>query len=236
MALQISATNPEHPALLLSLPWDTPLEEWHRGTPRTAPPRHLPARGALRARRRRGDRRQGAGGTARAARVRAAARPGPAGHPRRRPARRGHRPHRRLRRPAGAGARHPASARLDAVPVDVRDDHASGDHAPADGRPRGAAGPSPPGRVRLGRPARCPTPCSGGTRAPTRPTWSTPGTGELHPRLSPRAAGLRPGPGPRQHQRGAAGPGGVRRAAPVRRPGGVRPRDLHPLPGGCGRS
>ncbi|MEU2061045.1 DUF4032 domain-containing protein [Streptomyces sp. NPDC013455] len=28
MALQISATNPEHPALLLALPWDTPLEEW----------------------------------------------------------------------------------------------------------------------------------------------------------------------------------------------------------------
>ncbi|MBL1084683.1 DUF4032 domain-containing protein [Streptomyces actinomycinicus] len=28
MALQISATNPEHPALLLALPWDAPLEEW----------------------------------------------------------------------------------------------------------------------------------------------------------------------------------------------------------------
>ncbi|WP_030230581.1 DUF4032 domain-containing protein [Streptomyces sp. NRRL S-455] len=28
MALQISATNPEHPALLLELPWDVPLEEW----------------------------------------------------------------------------------------------------------------------------------------------------------------------------------------------------------------
>ncbi|MGW2490948.1 DUF4032 domain-containing protein [Streptomyces sp. NPDC001606] len=28
MALQISATNPEHPALLLALPWDVPLEEW----------------------------------------------------------------------------------------------------------------------------------------------------------------------------------------------------------------
>ncbi|WP_320772956.1 DUF4032 domain-containing protein [Streptomyces sp. CRN 30] len=28
MALQISATNPEHPALLLELPWQTPLEEW----------------------------------------------------------------------------------------------------------------------------------------------------------------------------------------------------------------
>ncbi|MFF9405139.1 DUF4032 domain-containing protein [Streptomyces anandii] len=28
MALQISATNPEHPALLLELPWGTPLEEW----------------------------------------------------------------------------------------------------------------------------------------------------------------------------------------------------------------
>ncbi|MFF9803550.1 DUF4032 domain-containing protein [Streptomyces coeruleorubidus] len=28
MALQISATNPEHPALLLELPWDLPLEEW----------------------------------------------------------------------------------------------------------------------------------------------------------------------------------------------------------------
>jgi hypothetical protein len=28
MALQISATNPEHPALLLELPWETPLEEW----------------------------------------------------------------------------------------------------------------------------------------------------------------------------------------------------------------
>ncbi|MFF2852155.1 DUF4032 domain-containing protein [Streptomyces sp. NPDC058001] len=28
MALQISATNPEHPALLLDLPWHTPLEEW----------------------------------------------------------------------------------------------------------------------------------------------------------------------------------------------------------------
>ncbi|MFK4148772.1 DUF4032 domain-containing protein [Streptomyces sp. NPDC004065] len=28
MALQISATNPEHPALLLELPWRTPLEEW----------------------------------------------------------------------------------------------------------------------------------------------------------------------------------------------------------------
>ncbi|MFF5438931.1 DUF4032 domain-containing protein [Streptomyces achromogenes] len=28
MSLQISATNPEHPALLLALPWDTPLEEW----------------------------------------------------------------------------------------------------------------------------------------------------------------------------------------------------------------
>ncbi|TPQ21070.1 DUF4032 domain-containing protein [Streptomyces sporangiiformans] len=33
MALQISATNPEHPALLLELPWDLPLEEW--------PERHL---------------------------------------------------------------------------------------------------------------------------------------------------------------------------------------------------
>ncbi|MCX5401432.1 DUF4032 domain-containing protein [Streptomyces sp. NBC_00102] len=28
MALQISATNPEHPALLLELPWNLPLEEW----------------------------------------------------------------------------------------------------------------------------------------------------------------------------------------------------------------
>ncbi|MDF3301268.1 DUF4032 domain-containing protein [Streptomyces tropicalis] len=28
MALQINATNPEHPALLLALPWDVPLEEW----------------------------------------------------------------------------------------------------------------------------------------------------------------------------------------------------------------
>ncbi|MFI2642180.1 DUF4032 domain-containing protein [Streptomyces sp. NPDC018610] len=28
MALQISATNPEHPALLLALPWETPLEQW----------------------------------------------------------------------------------------------------------------------------------------------------------------------------------------------------------------
>ncbi|MET8244476.1 DUF4032 domain-containing protein [Streptomyces sp. NPDC005202] len=28
MALQISAINPEHPALLLELPWDLPLEEW----------------------------------------------------------------------------------------------------------------------------------------------------------------------------------------------------------------
>ncbi|MER8225130.1 DUF4032 domain-containing protein [Streptomyces sp. NPDC094143] len=28
MALQISATNPEHPALLLELPWDVPLEDW----------------------------------------------------------------------------------------------------------------------------------------------------------------------------------------------------------------
>ncbi|SMQ14068.1 Lipopolysaccharide kinase (Kdo/WaaP) family protein [Streptomyces sp. Ag82_O1-12] len=28
MALQISATNPEHPALLLELPWNVPLEEW----------------------------------------------------------------------------------------------------------------------------------------------------------------------------------------------------------------
>lgn len=28
MALQISATNPEHPALLLELPWQLPLEEW----------------------------------------------------------------------------------------------------------------------------------------------------------------------------------------------------------------
>ncbi|MFF6783004.1 DUF4032 domain-containing protein [Streptomyces sp. NPDC012510] len=28
MALQISATNPEHPALLLELPWHVPLEEW----------------------------------------------------------------------------------------------------------------------------------------------------------------------------------------------------------------
>ncbi|WP_078962859.1 DUF4032 domain-containing protein [Streptomyces sp. SCSIO 75703] len=33
MALQISATNPEHPALLLRLPWHLPLEEW--------PPEHL---------------------------------------------------------------------------------------------------------------------------------------------------------------------------------------------------
>jgi hypothetical protein len=33
MALQISATNPEHPALLLDLPWQIPLEEW--------PERHL---------------------------------------------------------------------------------------------------------------------------------------------------------------------------------------------------
>lgn len=28
MALQISATNPEHPALLLELPWNLPLQEW----------------------------------------------------------------------------------------------------------------------------------------------------------------------------------------------------------------
>ncbi|WP_406364738.1 DUF4032 domain-containing protein [Streptomyces sp. NBC_00645] len=28
MAFQISATNPEHPALLLELPWQLPLEEW----------------------------------------------------------------------------------------------------------------------------------------------------------------------------------------------------------------
>lgn len=28
MTLQISATNPEHPALLLELPWHAPLEEW----------------------------------------------------------------------------------------------------------------------------------------------------------------------------------------------------------------
>ncbi|MFI5553727.1 DUF4032 domain-containing protein [Streptomyces sp. NPDC051738] len=28
MALQISATNPEHPALLLELPWHLPLEQW----------------------------------------------------------------------------------------------------------------------------------------------------------------------------------------------------------------
>lgn len=28
MALQISATDPEHPALLLELPWHPPLEEW----------------------------------------------------------------------------------------------------------------------------------------------------------------------------------------------------------------
>ncbi|WP_055630909.1 DUF4032 domain-containing protein [Streptomyces hirsutus] len=28
MALQISATNPEHPALLLELPWHLPLQEW----------------------------------------------------------------------------------------------------------------------------------------------------------------------------------------------------------------
>lgn len=28
MALQINATNPEHPVLLLELPWDVPLEEW----------------------------------------------------------------------------------------------------------------------------------------------------------------------------------------------------------------
>ncbi|MFF6999922.1 DUF4032 domain-containing protein [Streptomyces sp. NPDC008313] len=33
MALQISATNPEHPALLLELPWQLPLEKW--------PDRHL---------------------------------------------------------------------------------------------------------------------------------------------------------------------------------------------------
>src|SRR5688500_2520316 len=33
MALHISATNPEHPALLLELPWDLPLEDW--------PERHL---------------------------------------------------------------------------------------------------------------------------------------------------------------------------------------------------
>ncbi len=37
-----------------------------------------------------------------------------------------------------------------AVPVDVRDDAAPGDHAPADGRPGGAAGPAAPGRARLG--------------------------------------------------------------------------------------
>lgn len=28
MTLQISATNPEHPALLLELPWHIPLEQW----------------------------------------------------------------------------------------------------------------------------------------------------------------------------------------------------------------
>ncbi|MGQ4419925.1 DUF4032 domain-containing protein [Streptomyces sp. SAS_269] len=28
MALQISATSPEHPAVLLELPWDVPLEKW----------------------------------------------------------------------------------------------------------------------------------------------------------------------------------------------------------------
>src|SRR3954452_17903627 len=28
MALQINATNPEHPALLLELPWQLPLEQW----------------------------------------------------------------------------------------------------------------------------------------------------------------------------------------------------------------
>ncbi|GAB2969517.1 DUF4032 domain-containing protein [Streptomyces pseudoechinosporeus] len=33
MALHISATNPEHPALLLELPWELPLEDW--------PERHL---------------------------------------------------------------------------------------------------------------------------------------------------------------------------------------------------
>ena len=48
MALQISATNPEHPALLLELPWHLPLEEWPEEDLVAAAARHLPPRGALR--------------------------------------------------------------------------------------------------------------------------------------------------------------------------------------------
>ena len=236
MALQISATNPEHPALLLELPWHLPLEEW--------PEKHLVPlpRGISRhvvRYARAGDEviavkelaeRPGA------ARVRAAARPGPARHPRRGPA-----------RPWSPAAPTRAATPLEPVLITRH----LGGSMPYRSMFETTMRPATMHRlmdalavllvrlhlrrVRLGRllAVQHPLPARRGR------VRRVPG-GRRDRRSAPaaqhRAARLRPRSGPREHQRRAAGPGGVRGAAPVRGPDRVRQRDLRPLPASCGRS
>ena len=138
MALQILAA-PGDPALL-DLPWQTPLERVADRPARRATTWHLPPRGALRAPRRVGLRRQGGGRDPRPPRVRPAAPARAAGRALRRGGRRRARPRRHGRAAARPGAGHPAPAVLAALPRAVLPDAAPRHGRPADRRAVGAAG------------------------------------------------------------------------------------------------
>ena len=225
MRLQISATSPEHPADLLDLPWQIPLEQWPEES-LVALPRGI-SRHVVRFARAGHEvvaikevPRVGGG-----ARVRAAARPRPAGDARGGPDRGGD------RRRVGADGeplepalitRHLAGSLpyrsmfettmrpgtvnrlLDALAVLLVRLHLVGLRV---GRLLAVQHPLPPGRRRLRR-------VPGGRRDRPAPAPAEPG-----------AAGVRHRAGPGEHRRRADGPGGRRLAAPLGRPGPVRRGD-----------
>ena len=134
-----------------TLPWSTPLEEWSDDVRRAAAPRPLAPRGADRAPRRPGVRRQGDGRGHRVPRVPAAARPAADGAAGRGAAGRRHRPRRRRRRGAAGRAADRAPAVLAPLPQPVLPRPLRRQPAVAGRRARRAAGAAPPRRVLLGR-------------------------------------------------------------------------------------
>ena len=167
---------------------------------RRVAPRHLPARRALRARRRPGHRGQGDQGGDRARRVRVAALAAPPRHALGRAVRHHQRAQGRRRHAAGRLPPDPAPGVLPSVPGAVQPAPAPRHRQAAPRRPRRAARAAPPGGLLVGRrlavehavPARCrllhrlPRRCGDGsaaTRAEQRPA---------HPRPRHR---------PRQHRR-----------------------------------
>lgn len=166
-----------------------------------------------------GDRRAPGG-----ARVRAAQGPAPAGHTGGRPGRGGDGAGRRGRQAAGVRADHPAPQGLAAVPFDVRVDHAPQHGEAPHGRARRPPGEVASDGLRVGRllvvqralPARRGRlrRVSGGRRDRPDPAHA-----------QPWAARLRHRAGTREHRRRADGPGSLRLAPPVGRPGAVRGGD-----------